>query len=275
MNDLREYILVPAVKPEIRSLFVVALPTSLSCVVYKAARNSLGLQAPGWTTDGEFLNADRFVLLPQISEEGSRKFTVEEEERALFRKITEFLEQVVVPNGFAYKDVVQPFVVSQWIKKNLPPTIKVKRNMADVAYSMILKNKWHYPKRLFPKTQPLELAVIQGLLRAQEALDSIPGEEVNFDHLIEDEGVLNSALNSLYGDVMRIKEPRYIDHKFRVRRDEVMARRRTGEYARIVDFVHRAKETTAWSGFEWSTPNGILRTLRAAMTGAVRLRDGV
>ena len=255
----------------IRSLFVVALPTSLSCVVYKAARNSLGLQHPSWTSDGEFLNADRFVLISEPNADGNRKFTVEEEERAHFKRITDFLDQVVVSHGFAYKDVVQPFVVSQWIKKNLPPTLKVKRNIADVAYSMIIKNKWHYPKRLFPDTEPVELAVIRGLLRAQKALDSIPGEEVDFDRLIEDEGSLYSALTSLYGDGVRIKYPRYIDHKFRARRDEVMGRRRTQEYAAILEYVNRARQLTVWGGFEGRTGYGILRTLRSAMNRATSL----
>jgi hypothetical protein len=258
-----------------RSLFVVALPTSLSSVVYKAARNSLGLQTPSWTSDGEFLNADRFILISEPNENGSVKFTVEAQERARFKKITEFLNQVVVSHGFAYKDVVQPFVVSQWIKKNRPPTLKVKRNIADVAYSMLSKNNnWHYPGRLFPKTEPVELAVIQGLLRAQEALDSIPGVEVDFDRLIEDEGSLYSALTSLYGDGVRIKDPEYIDHKFRARRDEVMARRRTQEYAAVLDHVKRARESTLWRDFEEKTRNGILRTL-SAMNRATRLRARV
>jgi hypothetical protein len=254
----------------IRSLFVVALPTSLSSVVYKAARNCLGLQTPSWTSDGEFLNADRFVLISELSEDGSRKFIVEEQERALFNKISEFLDQVVVSHGFAYKDVVQPFVMSQWIKKKLPPTLKIKRNVADVAYSMIIKNKWHYPKRLFPKTEPVELAVIKGLLRAQEALDSIPGEEVDFDRLIADEGSLYSALTSLYGGVL-IKEPKYIDYKFRARRDEVMGRRRTQEYASILDYVNRARESTVWRGLERRTPYEILLALRTAMNRATWL----
>jgi hypothetical protein len=271
-RPIQQYFRGSVVTPLIRSLFVVALPTSLSCVVYKAAKNALGLQAPGWTTDGEFLNADRFVLVSQPTEEGIRKFTVQEQERSEFRKIAEFVDQVVVPHGFAYKDVVQPFVMAQWLKKNLPPTIKVKRRIADVAYSMIIKNKWHYPKRLFPETEPLEVAVIQGLLRAQEELDSIPGEELEFDQLIEDEGVLRSALTALYGDSVGFKEPKYIDHKFRVRRDEVMGRRRTEEYARVLDFVSQAQEVTVWRGFEWSSSNGILRTLRAAMNGGARLR---
>jgi hypothetical protein len=259
-----------------RSLFVVALPTSLSSVVYKAARNSLGLQTPSWTSDGEFLNADRFILISEPNENGSVKFTVEAQERARFKKITEFLNQVVVSHGFAYKDVVQPFVVSQWIKKNRPPTLKVKRNIADVAYSMLSKNNnWHYPGRLFPKTEPVELAVIQGLLRAQEALDSIPGVEVDFDRLIEDEGSLYSALTSLYGDAVRIKDPEYIDHKFRARRDEVMGRRSTQEYAAILDYVKRARESTVWRGFEEKARNGVSRALSAAINRTAGLRARV
>ena len=236
-----------------RSLFVVALPTSLSSVVYKTARDCLGLQNPGWTSDGEVLNADRFVLISEPNDEVSRKFIVEKQDRILFRKITEFLDQVVASHGFAYKDVVQPFVVSHWIRKNRPPTLKVKRNVADVAYSM-LKNSWQYPKRLFPKTEPVELAVIQGLLLAQEALDSVPGEGVDFDHLILSEASLYSALTSLYGDGADIKYPRYIDHRFRARRDEVMGRRRTREYASILGWVDRARESSVSGWFDHRSP---------------------
>jgi hypothetical protein len=232
----------------LRSLFVVALPTSLSSVVYKAARDCLGLQNPSWTSDGELLNADRFVLISEPSDALGRKFIVEKRERTLFRKVTEFLDQVVATHGFAYKDVVQPFIVGNWIKKNLPPTLKVKRSIADVAYSM-LEKKWHYPKRLCAKAEPVELAVIQGLLLAQEALDSIPGTEVDFDRLISDEKSLHAALTSLYGDCVHIKYPRYIDRRFRVRRDEVLRRRRTQEYAAIVDYVDRARESTVWRWF--------------------------
>ena len=132
---------------------------------------------------------------------------------------------------------------------------------------MLIKNKWHYPKRLFPKTEPVELAVIKGLLRAQEALDSIPGEEVDFDRLIADEGSLHSALTSLYRGV-RIKDPRYIDYKFRARRDEVMGRRHTQEYAAILEYVNRARQSTVWRGLEGRTPYGILLALRRAMNRA-------
>jgi hypothetical protein len=235
-----------------KSLFVVALPNSLSSVVYKAARDCLGLQNPSWTSDGELLNVDRFVLISAPSDAVSRKFVVERQERSLFKKITEFLDQVVAPHGFAYKDVVQPFVVGQWIKKNLPPTLKVKRNIADVAYSM-LKNNWHYPQRVCPKTEPVELAVIQGLLLAQEALDSIPGEEVDFERLISSEESLYAALTSLYGNGAQIKFPTYIDHRFRVRRDEVIGRRHTREYAAIVDQVNRARKSTLWGWLQRSS----------------------
>jgi hypothetical protein len=226
----------------LRSLFVVALPRSLSSMIYQAARVSLGLEEPSWTSEGEFLNADRFALIPGPNEHLSIKFTTESSERALFRKITAFLDQVVVSHGFAYKDVIQPFIVSEWLKKNRVPVLKLKRNLADVAYSM-LEHKWHYPARLFPRTEPVELAVVKGLLKAQEALDSIPGVEVDFDQLISDEEVLRSALASLYGKDVRIKSPKYIDREFRDRRSEIIERRSSPQYAAILDYLQRSNDS--------------------------------
>lgn len=230
-----------------KSLFIVSLPRSLSSMIYHAARGCLGLEEPHWTSDGEFLNADRFVLVPGPNDSMSVKFTTETTERALFTKIYEFVDQIVVPHGFAYKDVIQPFVVGKWLKQNRPPTIKMKRNLADVAYSM-LEHQWHYPRRLYPKVEPVELAVVRGLLRAQEELDSIPGAEVDFDQLIEDEAVLYSALTSLYGGSL-LEETRYIDPKFRGQRDKIIERRSSARYAQILGYIEQAKRPSRWWQF--------------------------
>ena len=208
--------------------------------MYHASRRCLNLREPTWTSDGEFLNADRFALLPQPNNDFGNKFTTEAQ-RDLFQKVFDFLDQIVRPHGFAYKDVTQPFVVAAWIKENQPPTIKLKRNIADVAYSM-LQNHWHYPKRLFQNTGSIEIGVIQGLLQAQRAIDSIPAPELDFDGLIYDESLLQSILVGLYGNIV-IKEVRYLDDGFRRKREEIMKRRSSAQYQRILEHVEKAKQT--------------------------------
>lgn len=224
----------------VNSLFVVSLPRSLSSTIYHAARNSLGLQEPTWTSDGEFLNGDRIVLIPGPNDSLSVKYTVESTERALFSKITAFASQVIQPDGYAYKDVVQPFVVSKLLRSKHYPTLKIRRNIADVAYSM-LEHSWHYPARLFPNVTPIDGAVIQGLARAQVAMDLIPGVEVDFDQLILDETTLDAALRSLYGNATCPRKSRYIDRHFRKQRAVIMERRNTEKYQEIRSLVANAQ----------------------------------
>ena len=225
---------------ELDSLFVVALPRSLSSIIYQAARHCLSLQEPRWTSDGEFLNADRFVLIPGSPDVG-QKYITRGSDGSLFTKISEFADQIVVPRGFAYKDVVQPFLIRQWLKRNPFPVLKVKRNLADVAFSM-LAHHWHHPARLFPQAETIEMGVVQGLLRAQDALDSIAGIDVDFDALISDEEHLYSALASLYGDRVTVKKVKYIDSKFKLRAEQILKRRSTPQYGSILDCIDRARK---------------------------------
>ena len=85
---------------ELDSLFIVALPRSLSSIIYQAARHCLSLQEPRWTSDGEFLNADRFVLIPGSPDVG-QKYITRGSDGSLFTKISEFADQIVVPPGRA------------------------------------------------------------------------------------------------------------------------------------------------------------------------------
>ncbi|HEY5259921.1 MAG TPA: hypothetical protein VIJ46_04665, partial [Rhabdochlamydiaceae bacterium] len=171
----------------------------------------------------------------------SNKFTQETTERNIFQKLSEFLGQIVVQRGYAYKDVVQPFVAIAWLKKNRLPTIRIKRNVADVAYSM-LNNHWHYPRRIFPDTDCLELAMVQGLLHAERVLDSIPAQEIDFEKVIYDEEPLRSALYALYGDFPN-RKVKYIDREFRRRREEIIKRRSTRHYQLILGYVWEARQT--------------------------------
>jgi hypothetical protein len=54
-----------------------------------------------------------------------------------------------------------------------------------------------------------------------------------------------------------------------------MGRRRTQEYAAILDHVKRARESAVWRGFEEKARNGISRALSAAMNRAAGLRARV
>src|SRR5581483_3769607 len=96
---------------ETASLFVIALPRTMSSLVYHESRAALDLREPVWTSEGEVLNNDRFVMYggPTV-DSGVKYVTRGKKTRAQFDKIVEFLDQIVAPRGFAYKDVVNPFV---------------------------------------------------------------------------------------------------------------------------------------------------------------------
>jgi hypothetical protein len=116
-----------------KSLFVLALPRSLSTLIYHTARQALGLQEPSWTMDGEILNIDRMAHYRGLRFDEGVKFTTPEADPDLFRKLTDFLSQVTVSKGFAYKDVVHPFVVSAWPGLRNFCVLRIQPTLADVA----------------------------------------------------------------------------------------------------------------------------------------------
>jgi hypothetical protein len=73
------------------------------------------LNTPSWTSDGEILNVDRFVLYPGPRHDTGIKFLLKESNPALFQSVIDLLDQATVAAGFAYKDVVHPFAVSEWL----------------------------------------------------------------------------------------------------------------------------------------------------------------
>ncbi len=126
------------------SLFVLALPRSLSSLTYTAARLALGLRAPSWTTDGEILNLERFVHYAGPWRDSCEKFTTCEARPDLFNQLMNFLDEIVRPCGYAYKDVVQPFVAASWCARTHLPILTIRRNVAEVAFS-VLRRGWYYP----------------------------------------------------------------------------------------------------------------------------------
>jgi hypothetical protein len=219
---------------EVPSLFVVSLPRSLSTLIYHAARQSLGLKEPIWTSAGEILNLDRFALMPGPARDFGRKFLRRETDSEVYAEAMAFLNHTVAPTGHGYKDVVQPFLLAEWMETSGFRALRIKRNVADVAYSMLTR-EWHYPSRLFPRTKDLDLAMVRGLVLADRALDSIPAQHVDFDELIHDEASIDAAVRTLYGARVMRKRVSYIDDRFKRVRARILRRRRTARYQAIAD----------------------------------------
>jgi hypothetical protein len=231
----------PGARP---SLFVVALARSLSSVVYHAVRRALELREPEWTTDGEVLNVRRFALLAEEGDVEGIKYVERRRDERRFDRLLGFLGQVTHPVGFAYKDVIQPFLVAEWLPASGLPVLHIDRPVPDVAYAM-LQRGWHYPAAaagLAPAAssaaakseeaapagrlgEDLQRALVAGLLRASHALAAVPGTRVLYDDLIHDEAPIHDALRSLYGG--DLPRPAYLDDAFRRDRDEVLERRQT------------------------------------------------
>jgi hypothetical protein len=223
------------------SLFIVSLPRSLSSMTYYIARVVLGLNAPSWTLDGEILNIDRFVLYPGPRHDTGIKFLLRENNPALFQSVIDFLDQVTVPAGFAYKDVVQPFVVSEWPGLSQFRVLRIKRNLNDVAFSMLARG-WHYPRFATCGEGHLEELVIEGIIRADMVLDSVSGEQVDFDDLIADESALRNALSKLYPTVA-IQGFQYTE-SFHTIGSAVLQRRSTDPYKILSEKVEKLVEST-------------------------------
>ena|ERR1051326_1686847 len=215
-----------------RSLFVISLPRSLSSVVYQAARTALKLAEPGWVSDGEILNNDRYVTCGDSLQQKGRKFTRPRREQRVAARLYAFLDQIVQRDDFAYKDVVQPFVISEWLQRNGAglAVLRIRRPLADVASSM-LDRGWLYPAKgpLGPHNENAATALLRGLLDAQIALDAVPAVDVDYDALIRDESALRDALRVLAPD-QEIEEPRYVSAGFCEYRKNRLERRGEKRY---------------------------------------------
>jgi hypothetical protein len=222
------------------SLFIASLPRSLSSMIYYIARVVLGLNSPSWTSDGEILNIDRFVLYPGPRNRTGIKFLVREKNPALFQSVIDFLDQVTAATGFAYKDVVQPFVISEWSGLSRFRVLRIKRNLDDVVFSMLAQG-WHYPKSASSGEGDLEKLLIEGIIRADMALDSVSGEHVDFDDLIVDESALRNALSRLYPSVA-LQEFKYTE-SFHTTADAVIKRRSTDPYKILSEKVEKLAQS--------------------------------
>lgn len=227
-----------------QSLFIVSLPRSLSTLAYHVSRLSLGLSMPLWTTDGEIINNDRFVLYGGPSNDAGIKYTHPDRLPDHFAGISAMLDDIVKTEGRIYKDVVQPFVVAAWLTKRGLPSLRIRRPLADVAHSMLAR-RWLYPVHGAPAPRQdddqVPRALLAGLLAAERALDAVPAVTVDYEDLIVDEDAIPAALAELYPRA-ELNRVRYMDADFLARRDATLARRETREYR---DLESLARELAA------------------------------
>jgi hypothetical protein len=217
-----------------RSLFIVSLPRSLSSFTFQVCRIVLGLEEPVWTSDGEILNLDRFAFAQ--AEGAGWKFKPGGTSDSCFERMKRFLDQAVAPEGFIYKDVVQPFLVSDWLRRKDLAMLRIERDLAEVACSMLAR-QWFYPERAAELPGSREERVIEGLVRASAALDALEGVPViRYEELVSDEQALWRKLSELYPDCA-VPRFTYIDDRFRHAREAAMARRETSRFREIAEKV--------------------------------------
>jgi hypothetical protein len=226
-----------------KSLFVVSLPRSLSTTLYYSASRALRLHEPGWTSGGEILNRERFTRRQARGDASDARFTVRESDPGLFEQVGSLLERSIEPRGFAYKDVVQPFVVSEWLDPAEFCVLKVKRDVAEVAYAM-LKRHWHYPGSAASVHDAPPWSLIEGLLRAETALDGLAGETVHYRDAVRSPEPLAGALQALYPEAAP-SPVTYINRAFLRTRNRVERRRESRLFAELREMVDVVRATLA------------------------------
>jgi hypothetical protein len=220
---------------DLRSLFVVSLPRSLSSLLYVAAARAVGLAEPAWTSDGEILNRDRVPRRLQRLAPGDERFTLLDAAPDVFASLTSYLDRAALRQGFAYKDVVQPFVLGGWEGLGDFNVLKVRRNVAEVAYTM-LKRQWWYPASAASVFDAHPWALVEGLVRAEAVLDALPGETVEYAEAVLGHNALQRALGRLYPDAP-LAPLQYMDRGFVRTRRRLEADRRDSLVFRRLEWI--------------------------------------
>jgi hypothetical protein len=253
-----------------RSLFILSLPRSMSSMVYQLAQAALPLAGPAWVSDGEVLNVERYAHFGNAETERSARFTLREHDAERLTQLHKFLDDVTKPEGFVYKDVLQPFVLSEWHGLARFNVLRIERALADVAYTMLRRRwmfarfaardaKWmqplsfwqlelcrvtKYSAHLHPRLtqRALEDAVLEGLLRAERVLASIPAQVLDYEHLVRDENSIAKALRELYPNE-KISAPHYHDAEFIAERERILKRRATRRYRALQKRIQEIRAT--------------------------------
>ena len=220
---------------ELGSLFVVSLPRSLSSLLYVAAARAVGLAEPTWTSDGEILNRDRVPRRLQSLAPADERFTLLSSAPDVFAGLTSYLDGTAQRQGFAYKDVVQPFVIGGWEGLGDFKVLKVRRDVAEVAYTM-LKRRWLYPARAASVFDAHPWALVEGLVRAEAVLEALPGETVEYGEAVLGHQSLQLALGRLYPEAP-LAPLRYIDRAFVRTRRRLEAERRGSLVFRRLEWI--------------------------------------
>jgi hypothetical protein len=217
------------------SLFIVSLPRSFSSYSYLLTRSALRLREPEFTTFGEILNFNRYHK-GRGSSGGVPPgfFTCPQREPAAFRQASAFLDRVVEARGFAYKDVVQPFAVAEWLLRARGEfrILRIRRNLADVAMAMF-ELKWLYPAAGANASPEAESAALAGLVLADNTLARLPAVTVEYDDLVRDGTALSAALARLYPK-HEFPAIRFHNHRRAVERAKTMSRRKSPQY-RVIE----------------------------------------
>ncbi len=155
--------------------------------------------------------------------------------------MTSYLDRTALRQGHAYKDVVQPFVLGGWEGLGEFEVLKVRRNVAEVAYTM-LKRQWLYPAHAASVYDAHPWALVEGLVRAEAVLDALPGVTVEYADAVLGHGPLEAALRRLYPDAP-LAPLGYIDRGFdRTRRRLEAERRRSLVFRRLEWIVSAVRE---------------------------------
>jgi hypothetical protein len=212
-----------------KSLFIISLPRSMSSKLHRLCCSALNLQNPSWTSDGEILNVDRSVLMLGRASH-CLKYTRADSE-AIFHPTKKFLSQLVSKEDYCYKDVTQPFIVSEWLRENPDiNVVKIIPNLCHVAFAM-MQRQWLYPTAAAGHNGDMLGMMITGLRRAAAAIDAVPGEAVHYDDLVFSFEPLRQALSRLYPqiDIDTIAQ----DRGFGQYRDQVLDRRKQDTYQEL------------------------------------------
>ena len=220
---------------ELCSLFVVSLPRSLSSLLYVAAARAIGLAEPEWTSDGEILNRERVPRRLQRRAPADERFTLLGSAPDAFASMSGYLDRSALRQGFAYKDVVQPFVIGGWEGLGDFRVLRVRRNVAEVAYTM-LKRQWLYPARAASAFEAHPWTLVEGLVRAEAVLDALPGVTVDYADAVLDHEPLEGALRRLYPDA-ELEPLHYIDRGFARTRRRLEAERRASLVFRRLEWI--------------------------------------